>query len=263
MTAIPILLYHSIGDAPSAACRPWYVSVSTFEEQLQLIKGHGFTCLTISALVDAIDDGSLPERPLAITFDDGATDFAQNALPLLTRYAMPSTMYVPSAYVGRFVPWSEREPEVGREIMCWDMLRSLEPDVVELGAHSVTHPQLDVVSGAQRRSEIRDAKTQLEDGLGRRIRTFAYPHGYHSAGARRLVREAGFDSATACGNRWSHSLDDRFAMSRLTVFGDLTAGALIASLESAPSRQPGARHVPRLGWRSVRRVQRGLVGVNR
>ena len=260
MTAIPILAYHSVGDSPSLACRPWYVSVSAFEEQLLLIKRLGFTCLTVSALVDAVDHDALPEKPLAITFDDGGSDFAENALSLLARYELPSTIYVPSAYVGRFLPWSRNEPEVGRQVMNWDVLRLLNPELVELGAHSATHPQLDVVSRAQSRTEIIDSKAQLEDGLGRSVRSFAYPHGYHSASVRRLVRDAGFDSASACGNRWSHTGDDRFALSRLTVFGDMTVAALETSLTSPPDHPPRPRHIPRLGWRCVRRVQRRLAG---
>jgi peptidoglycan/xylan/chitin deacetylase (PgdA/CDA1 family) len=225
-----------------------------------LIKRLGFTCLTVSALVDAIDHDALPEKPLAITFDDGGSDFADNVLPLLARYDLPSTMYVPSAYVGRFLSWSRNEPHVGRQIMNWDVLRSLNPELVELGAHSATHPQLDVTSRAQRRREIIDSKAQLEAGLGRPIRSFAYPHGYHSASVRRLVHEAGFDSASACGNRWSHTGDDRFALSRLTVFGDLTVAALETLLTSPPMQQPTPRIIPRFGWRCVRRVQRRLVG---
>ncbi len=260
MTAIPILLYHSVGEAPSAACRPWYVMVSAFEQQLLLIKRLGFSCLTVSALVDAIDHGTLPERPLAITFDDGGTDFAEHALPLLARLELTSTMYVPSAYVGCFLPWSRNQPEVGRQIMNWDVLRSLDPALVEVGAHSATHRQLDVVSRAQRRTEIVDSKTQLEAGLGRSVRSFAFPHGYHSAAVRRQVREAGFDSASACGMRWSHSGDDRFALSRLTILGDLTVAALATELTSPPSQRPRPRHIPRLGWRSVRYVQRRFEG---
>lgn len=260
MTAIPILAYHSVGDPPSFACSPWYVSVSAFEEQLLLIKRLGFTCLTVSALVDAIDHDALPAKPLAITFDDGGSDFAELAVPLLARYDLPATMYVPSAYVGRFLPWSRSEPEVGRQIMNWDVLRSLDAELVELGAHSATHPQLDVVTRAQSRREIIDSKAQLEDGLGRSVRSFAYPHGYHSAAVRRLVRDAGFASASACGNRWSHTGDDRFALSRLTVFGDLTVAELETLLTSPPTQQPTPRIVPRFGWRCVRRVQRRLVG---
>lgn len=261
MTSIPILTYHSVGDPPSAACRPWYVSVSAFEEQLKLIKRHGFTCLTVSALVDAVDHDALPEKPLAITFDDGGSDFAENAVSLLARYDVASTMYVPSAYVGRFLPWSRNTSAAGRHIMDWAVLRSLDPDLIELGAHSATHPQLDVVSRAQRRTEIIDSKTQLEQGLGRSVRSFAYPHGYHSAAVRRVVRDAGFDSAVACGNRWSHTDDDRFALSRITVFGDLTVAALETALTSPTDHPPKPRHVARLGWRCVRRVRRRLAGV--
>lgn len=258
MSAIPILLYHSIGEAPCATCRPWYVPTQNFEQQLQLVHELGFTCLTVSALLDAIDDRKLPERPLVITFDDGAEDFADNALPLLAQYRMPSTMYVPSAYIGRFFPWSSREPDSGRTIMSWEVLRSLNPSFVELGAHSVSHPQLDIVSNAQRQSEIVDSKLQLEAGLGRRIRSFAYPHGYHSATTRRLVAAAGFDSATACGNRWSHVDDDRYALSRFTVLGDLTTEELAIWLTFPPLGVPTPRHLPRLGWRTVRRVRHHL-----
>ena len=109
MTPIPILLYHSIGDAPADSCRPWYVGTAIFEAQMNLIAELGYTCLTISELVDALDHDRLPSKPLAITFDDGADDFEINAAPILRRYQLPSTMYVPTTFIGESMPWSHDE----------------------------------------------------------------------------------------------------------------------------------------------------------
>ena len=150
--------------------------------------------------------------------------------------------------------------------MSWDTLRSFDSQLVEIGVHSATHPQLDVVTSAQRQAEILDSKAAIETGLGRAIRSFAYPHGYHSSAVRQMVRDAGYDSASACGNRWSFVGEDRFALSRLFVFGAMTVDDLRTKLQAPPRHAGKRRSAARFGWRCVRRVRRArqrLTGARR
>src|SRR5439155_11475809 len=73
---IPILLYHSVSVRPPACVRPFSVAPSAFAEHLDALTRSGCTPLTVSDLVGALDDPArLPERPVAITFDDGWADF--------------------------------------------------------------------------------------------------------------------------------------------------------------------------------------------
>jgi len=69
-------------------------------------------------------------------------------------------------------------------------------DLVEIGAHTVSHPRLPALAAAAQEREIRGSHDFLAELLGRRPTSFAYPHGLSQALTRRIVRETGF--AKAC-----------------------------------------------------------------
>jgi peptidoglycan/xylan/chitin deacetylase (PgdA/CDA1 family) len=67
--------------------------------------------------------------------------------------------------------------------------------LIEVGAHTVTHPLLATYSLSFQRDEIRTGKRDLEDLLGHPVTSFSYPHGSYTAETVGLVREAGFNCA--------------------------------------------------------------------
>ncbi len=73
--------------------------------------------------------------------------------------------------------------------------------LVEVGAHTVTHPVLSAHPGDTQQREVRLSKRRLEDILGREVGLFAYPFGAradYTAESVGIVRESGF--ACACSN---------------------------------------------------------------
>ena len=68
--------------------------------------------------------------------------------------------------------------------------------LVEIGAHTVTHPFLSAHSVAFQRDEIQSSKAYLEEFLDCPVTSFAYPFGDYTAETVLLIREAGF--ACAC-----------------------------------------------------------------
>lgn len=88
---------------------------------------------------------------------------------------------------------------------------------VEIGAHSVTHPHLDVLSPEPARREVVESRQDLEDEIGRPVTSFAYPHGSHSGRTRALLASAGVVDGHAVKNALSHSRDDDLAVARFTV----------------------------------------------
>ena len=214
---IPILLYHSISDDPDPWIRRFAVTPRTFARHLDLVAASGGATLTVSAFADALARGpaALPERPVLITFDDGFADFRDAALPALLARDMAATLYATTGFLGRRGPG-------GARMLDWRDLPDMAwgSGAVEIGGHTHTHPQLDIVGPARAREEITRCRTQLEDVLGTAPRSFAYPHGYSTAAVRAMVREAGFDAACAVRNAFSSAGDDRFALARLTVRAD-------------------------------------------
>jgi len=93
-------------------------------------------------------------------------------------------------------------------------------ELVEVGAHTVTHPMLSRLSSDQQRAEIRLGKQMLEEMIGRRVGSFAYPYGTagsYTAETVASVRDAGFDQACSNfeGRVWR--LTDRYQLPRTVV----------------------------------------------
>jgi peptidoglycan/xylan/chitin deacetylase (PgdA/CDA1 family) len=72
-------------------------------------------------------------------------------------------------------------------------------ELVEVGAHTVTHPFLSTLSVASQRDEILESKARLEEILNRPVTSFSYPYGSRSAETVAIVREARF--SCACSTR--------------------------------------------------------------
>jgi len=85
----------------------------------------------------------------------------------------------------------------------WDALRALDPGIVEIGAHTRTHPILSRCDPERITQEVAGSKKEIERELGREVRAFCYPNGTWADVDERCiaaVREAGYDSAVmACG----------------------------------------------------------------
>ncbi|MCC6221407.1 MAG: tetratricopeptide repeat protein [Deltaproteobacteria bacterium] len=90
---VAILLYHGIGKHQRAA----NISQAQFDEQLKALSDAGFTSITVEQLRRIID-GELPAppRPFLVTFDDARIDAFSLADPVLKRYGMNATMFVPT-----------------------------------------------------------------------------------------------------------------------------------------------------------------------
>lgn len=93
---VPILMYHGLGDHPRSESMP----APLFESQLRALKEAGFTTLTVAELARMLDAKQpFPNRPILITFDDARIDSFERADPVLARFGMKATMFVPTARI--------------------------------------------------------------------------------------------------------------------------------------------------------------------
>lgn len=301
-----ILMYHRVDEKD---VEPWSVCVTPehFTEHLEVLQRRN-NPMSLRQLIQAQQEGHIPDRAVALTFDDGYANNLYKAKPLLERYDIPATVFVTSGYLGKnqefwwdeleqillrpyrlpetlslgiggnkhewtlgaAVDYSEEqhrrdanrtvwEAEPGSRLALylsiWQQLRVL-PDkqvrdvldeiiawanvkptvrqthrpltssemgwleqggLIEVGAHTVTHPLLANRSLTTQRKEIMGGKTELEDILGHSVISFSYPYGNYTAETVALIQEAGFSCAcsTVADNVWRNT--DLFRLPRFEV----------------------------------------------
>lgn len=255
-TPVPVLLYHGVDHTAAPGLRPWVMAPERFASHLDLLVERGCTAITISDLVDAVRAGAeLPARSVVITFDDGLADFAEHAWPALRARDLTATLYVVTGAIGGRADWLADIGGPPPAMLTWDQLRELDADGCEIGAHSLSHPELDTLRAPAIDHEVALSRRELSSRLGRPVRSFAYPHGYHDRRVRAAVGRAGYDSACAVREALSSLDDDPFAIARVTLLHDVTRAHLAAVLDGrglrvAPFREP----VRTTAWRAVRRT---------
>jgi peptidoglycan/xylan/chitin deacetylase (PgdA/CDA1 family) len=257
MTGIPILLYHSISDKADPRFRRWVVSPALFDSQLAWLAANGYQTLTVTDLAECMRRQDVPARSVAITFDDGFADNLTHALPILQRHNMTATLYVATGCMGGASRWLQAEGEGNRPMLSWDGVAELDRAGIEIGAHTLSHPQLDTLPVQAARAEIVNSKRELEQRTGHAIKTFAYPHGYYSNAVKKIVWEAGFTSACGVRHAMSALHDDLFALSRIIVPWGTDASAFRQLINGIGLPiAPAGQSIRQAGWRWVRRVKK-------
>ncbi len=96
-----ILCYHGISlDDEHEWNGGLYVPQSHLRARFEVLRRGGYSVLPFDEAVRRLYDGTLPQKAVTLTFDDGTYDFYARALPLLREFDFPATVYVPTYYIG-------------------------------------------------------------------------------------------------------------------------------------------------------------------
>src|SRR5947209_20249744 len=94
-----ILAYHGVSLRDEHLWNPGlYMSKEVFRSRLRLIEKSGCNVLPLSEALQRLYAGELPDKSVAITFDDGTYDFYCQAYPLLREFNYPATLYLTTFY---------------------------------------------------------------------------------------------------------------------------------------------------------------------
>jgi peptidoglycan/xylan/chitin deacetylase (PgdA/CDA1 family) len=213
--AVPILTYHSLDYSGAVTS----VAPDDFREHMHILAERGFTGISLSALLDSWDGrGTLPPRPVVITFDDGFANVLEHAAPLLSGLGFRATIFVVSGRCGQTNDWPTQVSGAPRlPLLSWSDLGQMTAAGFEVGAHSVTHRPLTELPQSEAAKEIVESKAAIEDRLGQTVRTFAYPFGLFSRANGNVVRKH-FDGACSAKLGRARPTHDRHCLPRLDVY---------------------------------------------
>jgi peptidoglycan/xylan/chitin deacetylase (PgdA/CDA1 family) len=197
---VSVLAYHSISDASIDTA----VSPTEFEKQLAYVQAKGHSFVALSVVVDWYVEGkTLPRKAVAITFDDGYADFESNALPILSKFSAPATVFVMGDA-------DASRPQLGNNIplLSSDSVERLRAHpLVEVASHGKSHANLRFLSGGVLKEEM----------YRQRERFFAFPGGSYSPAAVRLAEELGYDAAFSIKPGLITKKSNRFLMQRNVI----------------------------------------------
>ena len=94
-----ILAYHGVSLVDEHLWNgSLFISPHTFRSRLQQLKQSQCAVLPLDEAIDRLYANDLPDRAVAITFDDGTSDFSRRVFPLLKEFDLPATLYLTTFY---------------------------------------------------------------------------------------------------------------------------------------------------------------------
>lgn len=187
--AVSILMYHRVtGDVPIELDLPFDI----FEQQMAWLADQGAVMPYAEAVDSLLQGHALPGLRYALTFDDAYADFYTHAWPVLRKYQLPATLFVPTGFIDvpSCPPLSRDVPHADRlQPMTWEQLREVVADpLMTLGTHTHNHPELSSLTSNEIAQEMETAASRFTAELGFAPKHFAYPRGRWNARAEHGVR---------------------------------------------------------------------------
>ncbi|HEX3324781.1 MAG TPA: polysaccharide deacetylase family protein [Solirubrobacterales bacterium] len=212
---VPILEYHVLGAAPADAPYPeLYVSRPDFHRQMGWLDAHGYEAVTLEAVEKAwYHGGTLPSKPVVLSFDDGYRPQFTYALPELRKHGWPGLLNLKAEGSDLYTSNVEAMIDAG-----W-----------ELAAHTIHHLDLTTLDAAQLREEVAGSREMLRREYGVPVANFCYPAGQFDETVIAAVKAAGYTGATTeiPGNA---ERQKPYELSRFEVLGSTGVSGLAEDL---------------------------------
>ena len=220
---VPVLMYHYV-DAEPPPAGPYAdgltVRTPDFIQEMDYIADHGYHTVTLADTYLAMAGlKALPEKPVALTFDDGGLDNYEVAFPILVKHQLRATFFVITKTVG--APGQ----------MTWQQLQEMADAGMSIQSHTVSHPDLPSASDSRLRSELVDSRQAIQQALDRPVYALAYPAGSYSQRVIQAAKAAGYVMAVATSKGAALGPKSVFEITRRRVQAFLPLGSFARLLD--------------------------------
>lgn len=187
-SAAVVLQYHHVSDStpPSTSISP-----ALFKQHMDYLAAHHFTVVPLPELVKLLKAGKpLPDKTVAISFDDAYESVYKIAYPLLKERQWPFTVFINT------VPHDQ-----GKTLFAtWAQVQEMGQHGATIANHTTQHNHLLRLKTGENRSawrkriisEIVDAEKRIEEKTGQAHRILAYPYGEYDRAVEDLVKDLDF-----------------------------------------------------------------------
>ncbi|TXD68907.1 polysaccharide deacetylase family protein [Aequorivita lipolytica] len=213
-------MYHHIHPRESAGLT---ISVEKLEKQFKHLAENGYKTYHVKELlqIKQLAKG----KNIVITFDDGYVSQMELALPLLKKYKLKATFFVPLDFLGKTDSWNT----ASLEIMTSEQLKSLDPNIIEFGFHSFYHKKYTELSNAEIEADTHRCIEFVTENDLNFSPVLAYPYGKfpkekaRNAIFKKILLDNGITIGLRIGNRINNfPFKKPFEIERIDVKGEFS-----------------------------------------
>lgn len=203
---VPVLMYHVVeSPKPGAPLPELYVAKDEFAAEMKALARAGFQGVTADQVEAAWwRGGSLPPKPIVISFDDGYRSHYTVARPVLRRLHWPGVLSLAIANLK------------SRSGLTATQVKRLIEDGWEVDSHTISHSDLTTLDPKRLRHELRDSRRIIRYVFGVPAHNFTYPAGKYNASVIEAVKASGYRGALTVAPGLA-SPDEPFELKRIRV----------------------------------------------
>jgi len=221
---VPILCYHHIkdlkpGDGPMT--KTYSVSPAHFAEQMKALKDEGYQTILPNQLYNyLLYGGSLPTKPVILSFDDTDEEQFSVAYPEMKKFGFKGIFFIMTVSINR------------PHYMTKEQLKTLSDDGNAVEAHTWDHHMVTKYQGEDWEKQLVQPKKKVEEITGKSADYFAYPFGLWNRAAFPELKKAGYKMAFSLASK-RDSTQPLYTIRRMIVAGQWsTPGVLKAMKET-------------------------------
>lgn len=202
---ISALCYHSIADGRLS------VKPEDFKKQMEFLKNNNYHIATLDEIAGFIKgEKNLPQKTVALTFDDGYEDNFVNAFPILKKYNFPAAFFLVSDFEN--ARYNMEADDYLNPLSDEQIKEMKNTGLASFQFHSKTHKLLDKISDRELNEEIENKGN---------FSYFAYPGGHYSKEIIEAVKKAGYKAAFSIKPGLIKKGDNLFLIKRNVIWEDM------------------------------------------
>lgn len=212
-----VLVYHNIGEKEIGDYLGIQVSLQKFEEEMKFLSENAYRVFPLKELISmAKNKEPIPDKSIAITFDDGYRENLINILEIMKRYSFSATFFITIGYVEGWAKSGNKYWEK-LEFCSWSDLMDMPYAGNEIGSHFLSHKCLTSLSNDELINEVAESRRILEAKLNISADIFSYPHGKFDKRIKFTLQDKGCIAACTSIPGSNSYATDMYALRRISI----------------------------------------------
>lgn len=187
-SSVVILQYHHVSDTTP---RITSVTVDTFRKHMAYLSEHQFNVIPLTEAVDSLrNQHPLPEKTVAITFDDAYLSIYTEAFPLLKKHRFPFTVFVSPTPVDKKY----------QKFLSWAQIQEMVRSGATIANHTLNHdhsveklPEESEAQWLKRfQLDLESTEKRLFEKTGQSVKQFAWTFGETTPKLRTVLSDLGY-----------------------------------------------------------------------